>query len=91
MTKAKSAAKLFRDWFVMWLVLHGLHWLLTRYFGAVLPPAYSPATWRGDGIDALCVTAFMRLQDWVHKIVEKRQGIVGTHPAASGDPPEAGR
>ena len=92
MKLVRRIAELLFAWLALWLVLHTTHWLLIRYFGSVLPPAYSPALWTVDGIDAFFLVVFMTLQDYVNKIIEKRQAAFRTHPAArGGDPPEAGR
>ncbi len=82
----------------MWVCLHGLHWLTVHFFGTLLPPAFSPATWTGDGIDAFLAAAGLEFQGYIHKRMEKRlnrqpQEPIPPHPnkALSGGPPEAGR
>ena len=73
MGHAKRIAEPFLTWLALWLALHAIHWLLVRYFGSLLPPAFSPATWAGDGDDALFIKVFMTLQDYIHKATEKWQ------------------
>ncbi len=73
MEHAKRIAEPFLTWLVLWLALHGIHWLMVRYFGSLLPPAFSPATWTGDGIDAFVVTGTMAAHNYIHKATEKRQ------------------
>ena len=56
---------------IVMLGYHGLHWLLVHYAGSVLPPAFSPALWTVDSIDAFFIVFFMSFRDYIHKVWEK--------------------
>ena len=72
MKRVRRIAEPVFTWLALWLAIHSLHWLLVHYFGSVLPPAFSPATWAGDGIDAFVVAVGMAAHEWNHKFWEKR-------------------
>jgi len=81
----KKALEWLLVWLGMWVCLHGAYWLAVHFFGALLPPAFSPATWAGDGIDAFFVAAGLGVRDYIHNRMEKRLNRQPQEPT----PPQA--